>query len=342
MARLLQKAPQTMRQLALGILLLFALTLVSCVRPPGVSAINVVYPRGHCLVLPEVGQVMERTTVLQKYQLRGTVHAEDPGKPLLDAVLQGHVDAVLATDGTALMLLSRGFRGKIVGSYGAAGRAGLVVSSRSPIRTMSELHGKAIAATEGTTPWALLRCWLAENGPATARIVNRPVDRLPGVLDAPVLLADPVLDQVVSTGQARVLHQEAMLSVVLVSANFLERDPEAAERFMAACTDAAWFVASHRQPCETWAAALSGVPASALDDLLGENPVYHAGAVQDISVDPQPLADVLQRLADRLLQSHVLSNPVHVGEYIDSDFANRSRARFKGYYDPGSVRILSQ
>ncbi|HEY3998628.1 MAG TPA: hypothetical protein VGO93_07165 [Candidatus Xenobia bacterium] len=307
---------------ALGVLAVASGLLAGCVRAPSPTPINVLYTLHGDALSPAIGLVFQHTNVLSRYSLAGQVSGADVGRPLSQAVADGPPDVILTGGDTAILMLARGFRGKLLGSAGAAGRVGVAAA----------VPPKRIETVPDTALDGLLTAWQTEGMVPTA--AHEPVDADHLLASArrgeAVMAADPDLQDIASP----VLHEARQPQAVMAAEVFLQRDREGAERLMAAATDAVYFIATHRAMVDGWLAHDLGA-------VLPTNHDIRAHSIVDVQMEltPDIRAD-LQATADELHADHVTSNPLHLQEFIDDDPVLRSHARFKGYYDPNAVQVV--
>ncbi len=308
-------------------LALSILALAGCVKPPPVSRVSVAYARDGDAVSAALAETFRHTNVLARYQLQATVTSCDSGTPFLDAVIHDAPDLCLGTGAVACTLFDRGFSGWLIATGGPSSSVALAgpVGAKPP----DVEHASILMARDGAAHAAFL-AWAAAS-------------RLP-LQDAHLAWAPPAeVSQRFNSGKApwaagwadtlrrsgmTTLFQTPTTQVVLASQAFLNRDREAGERFVAACTDAWFFVAGHPREVDAWVQADGGFPITP----------FRAASIHDVKLDVEPdTVARLSRLCGILSPGHAATRP---GDRVDNDLVERSHARFKGYFDPNATRAV--
>jgi len=212
----------------------------------------------------QITQVLKHTNVLEMNGLRGEFKGFSYGGPLNEAAMAGDVDVIFTADQPAAMLLARGARWKIVTRL-MFNRVALYVPPDSPLKSVADLKGKRIAMPFGAAAQreALKAIKAAGLDPARdIQAINLDIYEQSSVIQAGTRQSwgnidamagfDPTPAIFEHEGVARMLHIGSVVSLVVMSEDFIQRDSEAAKNFLKAFIEAYYYYATHTQQADTW------------------------------------------------------------------------------------------
>ena len=194
----------------------------------------------------QVLQVLKRTNVLEGLGLKPSFVPFSYGGPQVEAAFAGELDVFFAGDQPAINLIARGSKWKIVGRLFEDG-TGIIVPPNSTINNVADLRRKTVASPFGSIAHrdAFLYQEAAGLDPLQD-VVNQNLDILEirrraqsggngdwNGTDAAVVW-EPLVSSLTQQGLARNILSGSYLGVIAVSEEFIERYPQATERFLKA------------------------------------------------------------------------------------------------------------
>ena len=212
----------------------------------------------------QMAMVLKKTNILELNGLRGDFRGFTYGGPLNEGALAGELDVIFTADQPACMLLAKGAKWKIIGRL-IYNRVGTIVPPASPIKKVADLKGKTVgipfgAAAQRETLKALKKAGL---DPAKdLKIQNIGIYEQVAVIQKgdntawPGMDAfstwDPPLAELALSGKARVLDQGLVTAVIVMSEDFMAKNPGAAEAFLKSYMTAYHYYAGHQQEANAW------------------------------------------------------------------------------------------
>ena len=281
----------------------------------------------------QIAQTLQRTNALALNGFRGEFKGFSYGAPLNEAALAGEVDVLFTADQPAAALLARDDRWKIICRL-MHSRVALYVPRDSPIRTVADLRGRTIAMPFGAASQreAVKALRAAGLDPLRdARLVHLDIAEQASVIEAgnpeswgavdAMAGFDPTAADFEHRGLARMLHLSEVTSVVMLSADYDERHPDAAKDFLKAFIAAYHYYALHQREAGDWflsASRLRFDPA-VLDVAAAVEPNVRAVALQDIDVRLTARdAARLQEAADFNADHGLVKRRVAMRDFIDA------------------------
>lgn len=209
-------------------------------------------------------QVLKHTNALTLNQLHGEFKGFNYGGPLNEAALAGDVDVILTADQPAATLLARGAKWTIVARL-MYNRVAIYVPPDSAIRTLSDLKGKRVAMPFGAAAQrdafkAITDVGLDPNKDLTCinidiyeqnNIVQAGNNQNWGDIDA-LAGFDPTPAIFEYKGLARMLHVGKVVSLVLMSNEYLNSYPDDSKRFLKAFIESWYYYATHQEQADEW------------------------------------------------------------------------------------------
>ncbi len=250
-------------------------------------------------------QVLKRTDVLARHGLEPSLLPYSYGTPEVEAALAGKLDAFFAGDQPTINLLAQGGKWKIVARV-YTDRVTVIVPPGSPIDSISDLRGKAVASPFGSIAHreAILEQQRAGLDPEKdVSNYNRDILEIRdlvlggGIEQWQYLDAASVWEPDASSfelgGVTRSLSDTQALGVLAMSDEFIAAHPEAAVDFLVAMTRAWDFFIGHTERVLQWY----------IDDShLGYTPLVLDKAVR---IDPNFAASSPGEIDLRLTEDHI-------------------------------------
>lgn len=243
------------------------------------------------------------------------------GKSAVEALAAGQYDIAMIGGIPALALLGRGFDGKIIAAgNGGPKRQAIVVRKGAPYKSITDLRGKTIGLTEGSTDVIALGATLKAHGMSWSAI--KQINMSPpakasalatGNVDA-IEAWEPVPSIIVTKGIGRRLctaqgYVPDIVGVVIANDKLLKSHPKRVVRFLRALHEGAVYARKHPSAI---------VPLLVQSLKLKKQVVMQAIPTQwwYVEVYKDTIGD-WQRSADLLLKVKALSSPLHVEKYVD-------------------------
>lgn len=250
-----------------------------------------------------------------------------------EALRAGAIDVGSTAGSAALLARSNGSSIKTIDIYSQPEWAALAVAKDSPIKEVSELKGKSVAATKGTDPYFFLLQALEQAGLGSddvtvenlqhadgrAALENGSVDAWSGL--------DPIMAGAEENGATLIYRNLDFNTYGALNAteSFLKESPEIAQ-----------VVVDSYEKAREWAAENPKETATVLADVAGlETPVADKVILErsnlDVSAVPgQKLVDVLAVVGPIFVETGDVTNQAKVdkalGSLIDDSFAKKADA----------------
>lgn len=211
----------------------------------------------------QVSMVLKNTNILELNGLKGELKGFTYGGPLNEGALAGALDVIFTADQPACILLARGAKWKIVGRL-MYSRVGTIVPPDSPIKTVADLKGKTIGIPFGAAAQRETLRALKEAGVEAADVKSLNIGiyeqvnviqkgdntAWPGI-DA-FSTWDPPLAELALKNKARVLDQGLVTSAIVMSEEFIKKNPRAAAAFLKSYITAFYYYAGHQAEANAW------------------------------------------------------------------------------------------
>lgn len=285
----------------------------------------------------QLAQVLKRTDILERHGLAGDFKGFSYGGPLNEAALAGEVDVIFTADQPAATLIARGAKWKIVARL-IDFRACLIVPPDSPAKTTADLRGKTVAIPYGSATHRIALSMFKKSGlTPDADVKLRNLDILEqsalaqtasdgrwGEVDA-LASWDPTVALLESKKLARVLEMRPALAVVVMSEDFLKKNPEAAVRFLKSYRLAYAYYATHATQANSWfiEETKTALPPGVLDAAATFERNMKAKSVNEVQIgisDSEIAA--IQEGADFGLAQKLTTRSPSMREAIDQSFLN--------------------
>ncbi len=212
----------------------------------------------------QLAQILQHTNALQLNGLKGDFKSFTYGAPLSEAALAGQLDVAFIGDQPAVNLLSASSGWKLVARL-MDFRVAIVIPPNSPIKTISDLRGKALGIPFGASTHRVALQMLIDAGlnPAKdVKIMNIDITEQSDIVNAGAGKSWPKVDAFAtwdhhialyeSKRLAKILKSGTALGVVAMSEKFIKSNPDAAARFLAAFKLAYYYYAAHQDQADQW------------------------------------------------------------------------------------------
>lgn len=256
------------------------------------TPVRIGYPAAGTIVSAQIGLIFEKTDILKKNGLEGSVMSIGTGRELKTALVSGRVDVILTSQSNFVVLLGEGFPAKAVNSLGSAGRLALVVAKNSPVKDIGDLRGKKIATIFGTSLHQPAMKWAANAG--GAHVVNiSQVGALHAALEtgavAAALTYDPFLSELLAADKVRILREDRFDLITVAAEKFATKNPQAVSALASAFRQAVVYLRANRETVNQWFSERAKLSSTAIDQASKMNSNYSAkpedAVVLDISIE---------------------------------------------------------
>ena len=276
------------------------------------------------LINGHIGQVLDKTEVLEKQQINSTINTFPYGSPMMEALAANKIDVALTTDGPSTLLLSKGIPANIIASLGTL-RSGLMVLGDSDIQTVADLKGLEVAVPFGSTPHMHLLRWLRNadlNPDEDVTVINLATGELEpslasGSVDA-IVFWEPNVTQVVNKTNARVIESDELTSIVIMRKEFLDEHRDIAQRFVLALADASLYMATHKDEVNGWFSEAARTESGIVHEASLYSPSYaEVEQLQDINLGlTDDVMATLNASADFLIEIGSAEERVNIDDAV--------------------------
>ncbi len=281
----------------------------------------------------QLAVTLMKTDILAKHGLAGDFRGFSYGGPLNEGALAGEVDVLFTADQPALALAARDPDWGIIGRL-MYNRVGLFVPPDSPVQAPAALAGKTVvvpfgAAAHRAVLGALSGAGLSAKGGDQGVQVNNlgiaevvslvsagATDGRWGTVDAAAAW-DPAMADLETKGQARLIAQDTVTSVVVMDDDYVAAHPGVDARFMAALAEAYAHYRDHQAEVDAWFVAESALPfdRSVLTLAASVEPNLAPAAPIAVALSPADVASI-QGAADFMVEAALLRAPLDVGTVL--------------------------
>lgn len=297
----------------------------------------------------QVVKSLEHTNILAMNGLEATYVGVDYGPKLNPLALAGGVDVILTADQPAAALLASGGEWTIIGRL-MYNSTRVYVPTDSQIESMADLMGGTVAGPTGAAAERITAegielagldplgvNWITLEMPAQSGIIlqgnNWPSDAMYGF--------DPAAANFVYQGLARELYAGHVVSVVVMSNDYLENHPKAAYNFAKSFIQAWHYYATHQEQANAWFKDESRIPfdVEVLDMAALVEPNINAQSINDLR--PFFSADDLAVLqsAAKFVSERADKPLITMSDFIDQSIMERAFAELSLNYDAGQVKV---
>ena len=305
----------------------------------------------------QVTQTLVHTNVLELNGLNGEFKGFSYGGPLNEAALAKEVDVIFTADQPAAMLLGAGGEWTIIGRL-MYNRVAIYVPPDSPIQSLTDLKGKTIAIPFGAAAQRDALKAIQEAGldpESDVHSINLDIYEQTGIVQAGTSESWGEIDALVGfdptpaifehEGQARMLHVGQVVSLVLMSNDFISNNPDAPARFLRAFAEAYLYYVTHPEQANMWfleASQLSFDPA-VLEIAASVEPNIQAQSIEDIRITLTEQDLGIMDEATTFIYEHGLTDKlVNMRDAVDMSYAEDvSSELLAESYDPSRVQVTT-
>jgi len=311
--------------------------------------IRVAYPAVGTLITGQIGQILERTNILAKNGLEGKVTPFQYGPPMMEALLSGKIDVAFTSEQNVVVLLGKGFPARVIATFGSAGRSGLLVPIDSDIQSVENLRGKKVTTIFGSSIHRPILVWLEEAKLVPGKDVklinmsggDSRVALLDGSVEA-IMSWDPYIEDFIQKKKVRVIKTQPLKLAIIMSEDFIQKNPEAAVNFLVALKEATLYMATHKELVNDWYSQLSRLELKLIDKCSRFNQNYSQVKTLsdvDISMD-EDFIKTLEDIADFLYEQKLIDKKVDIQKGVDATLVKKAEEKLEGNeYEPSQVKI---
>ncbi|MBI4802563.1 MAG: ABC transporter substrate-binding protein [Elusimicrobia bacterium] len=294
------------------------------------------------IVWGEVGQIFERTNILEKNGIEAEIKRYKTTRDILPAIFRNEIDVALTATGVALCSIIADQPVKIAALLGGGGRNALIVSEKSGIRSVAALKGKTVF---DPIVGALLFRFLKDAGLKPGEVTRLTGYRygadindelLSGGVDA-VMSWDPFFLELEKRKKIRVLAHDPYHLQALIRSGVAGLRRKAALNFAVSLKEAVFFMLTHQELANRWYAEVSGIPAGRIAEALVHcelhNETKDIASIGGFSLlgNDSKLRDI-QNVADAMRDYKVIAE-------LKETFSSRFGAPIRNDYDTKGVNV---
>ena len=283
----------------------------------------------------QLTQILKHTDILKNNEIEGDFKGFTYGGPLNEAALAGEVDIIFTADQPAATLLAKDEKWTIIGRL-MYNRVSLYVPPMSPITTVADLKGKTVAMPFGAAAQRMALKAEQDVGlnPKVdvnninlgiyeqSDLVRDPNAKKWGTIDA-MAGFDPTPAIFEEKGLVKNLQVGKVVSVIVVSNDFINRNPDSVSRFLKAFKEAYDYYRNNISQADTWFVAESGLDITprALEIAADVEPNLKAASKNEIRIGfNDEDYKIMQEAADFIFDQGLVKKRVIMREHIDTSF----------------------
>lgn len=283
----------------------------------------------------QLTQVLKHTDFLKNNGLQGDFKGFSYGGPLNEAALAGEVDVIFTADQPAATLLAKNPNWKIIGRL-MYNRVSLYVPPKSPINTISDLKNKTVAMPFGAAAQRMALRAEKDAGLDPQKDVNNinlgiyeqsdlvrdpnavkwdKIDAMAGFDPTPAIFEEK--------GLVRNLKVDKVVSLIVMSNEFIEKNPNVPTKFLAAFIDAYDYYRNNVSQSDQWFIDESklDITATALALAASVEPNLQAKTKDEIRIDfTDDDYKIIQDAADFIFEQGLVKVKVNMRDYIDLSY----------------------
>lgn len=290
----------------------------------------------------QLAVILKKTKILQQNGLKGDFKGFTSGAPLNEAALAGQVDVIFTADQPAATLLSKNSNWVIIGRL-MYNRVSLYVPPKSLIKQIADLKGKTIGMPFGAAAQRMTLKAEEDAGLNPQSDVNN-VNL--GILEQSDIVKDPnavkwgEMDALAGfdptpaifeeKGLIRNLKVGTVVSVIMMSKNYINKYPNAPQQFLKAFYDSYNFYRININESDkmfTEESKLNVSPA-ALKIAASVEPNLQAKSEKDIRIGfTKDDYNVLQEAADFIYSQGLVKQKVNMKKFVDVTYLKKANLK---------------
>lgn len=285
----------------------------------------------------QLTQVLKHTSLLANNGLEGEFKGFSYGGPLNEGALAGDVDIIFTADQPAATLLAKNSNWVIIGRL-MYNRVSLYVPPLSSINSVIDLRGKTVAMPFGAAAQRMALKAEQDAGLNPKKDVNNinlgiyeqsdlvrdpnavkwgDIDAMAGFDPTPAIFEEKGLVKNLQVGK--------VVSVIMMSKNFINKNPSAPQKFMQAFYGAYDFYRKNVEQANQWfiEEAKLDITPKALEIAASLEPNLNS-TTDKIRIDfNDDDYKIIQEAADFIYDQGLVNKRVIMKDYIDSSYAER-------------------
>jgi len=283
----------------------------------------------------QLTQVLKNTDILQKNGLKAEFKGFNYGPPLNEAALAGEVDVIFTADQPAATLISKNPNWIIIGRL-MYNRVSLYVPPKSSIETVVDLKSKTVGMPFGAAAQRMALKAEQDAGLDPKKDVNNvnldiyeqsdlvrdPEAAKWGKMDA-LAGFDPTPAIFEEKGLIRTLAVGKVVSVIVMSKDYIQVYPEAPIKFLKAFYDAYDYYRNNGSIADDWFTGESKltITPKALQIAAGVEPNLSVNSASEIRLgfNDEDYA-IMQEAADFIFNQSLVKTKVTMKDYIDLSY----------------------
>ncbi|KKQ77155.1 MAG: hypothetical protein UT00_C0019G0004 [Parcubacteria group bacterium GW2011_GWA1_38_7] len=287
----------------------------------------------------QLTQILKHTDLLQKNGLVADFKGFDFGAPLNEAALAKGVDVIFTADQPAATLFTKSQDWVIIGRL-MYNRVSLYVPPRSPITNVAELKGKTVAMPFGAAAQRVALKAEVDAGLNPTKDVNNinlgileqgdlvkdsnavrwgKIDALAGFDPTPAIFESKGLIRNLATGK--------VVSVIVMSKDFIKVNPDAPVKFLKAFYDSYDYYRNNIDQADNWFVEESNLSVShdvfkTCSDIEPNLSVKNKSDIRIGFTDDD--YNVLQDAADFIFNQSLVKTKVNMRDFVDVSYLQKS------------------
>jgi ABC-type nitrate/sulfonate/bicarbonate transport system substrate-binding protein len=287
----------------------------------------------------QLTQILKNTDLLASNGLVGEFKGFSYGGPLNEAALAGEVDVIFTADQPAATLLTKNPDWTIIGRL-MYNRVSLYVPPKSSINEIADLRGKTVAMPFGAAAQRMVLLAEKEAGLDPSTDVNNinlgiyeqsdlvrsadaetwgDIDALAGFDPTPAIFEEKGLVKNLKVGK--------VVSLIVMSNDYIEQNPDAPEQFLRAFHDAYDYYRNNIEQANQWfteEASLDITP-RALEIAASIEPNLSVQTKEGIRLDfVEDDYKIMQEAADFIYEQGLVDTLINMESYINLEYLERA------------------
>lgn len=286
----------------------------------------------------QLTQILKHTDILKDNGLQGDFKGFSYGGPLNEAALAKEVDVIFTADQPAATLISKSDDWVIIGRL-MYNRVSLYVPPNSDIKNASELKGKTVAMPFGAAAQRMALRIEEEAGLDPEKDVKNinlgiyeqsdlvrdknakkwgEIDAMAGFDPTPAIFEEKGLIRYIAT--------DKVVSLIVMSREFIVKNPEAPEKFLLSMKDAYDFYRLDRTSADNWFIEESKLNVSLgalkISDSVEPNLLVNSKENIRLSFTPEDYK-IMQEASDFLYDNKMITSMVNMSEHTDTSYLEK-------------------
>jgi ABC-type nitrate/sulfonate/bicarbonate transport system substrate-binding protein len=242
----------------------------------------------------QIAHVLQKTDILERNGLKGQFTMFSFGPAVNEALVSGAIDVGFIGDMPSVSLAAVNAPTTVVGRQSVF-RGGIVASTKSDIKTLSELKGKKLHGPFGSSIYLAALAMVEKAGlrpGSDVEMTNMGFADLSDALRAGRIEAafvwDPWVENFVEKSLARVIGEDLGLTMVIpMRDDFRRTNPDAVERFLRAHKEALLYAGRNRELANKWfqePEVARQLSLAVIEKTTAFDPQWSAKSISDIRV----------------------------------------------------------